>query len=128
VTISLDSSGTLPGSERPTRAGDTVLCGVRVPSDVLEFCVQNVLVGALSVGLSLAQRHFAADSIIRLYLERDPEEHDDYVMLEVNSARASEEDLKSQLKFSEDWSAAVEWPESRLILLDVVSSPTHAEP
>jgi hypothetical protein len=98
---------------------DVEIRGARVSLEALEFCAKNRIVPDLALGIDLVRRLFIRVSELRAYLQRDPEELDEYVVLEVNSNQESSEDLRSYLKYSETWSDSVKWPASRLIILDV---------
>ena len=93
--------------------------GARATAETLEFCGRKRIVHWLTKGIELARTHFSAESKIRIFLETDPEDSDEYVILEVSSSRDPSLDLESYFKYAEDWSASVEWPASRLILLDL---------
>jgi hypothetical protein len=93
-----------------------------VPAEVERFCADNGLIGHLKSGILLARKHFSGECQIRLYVDTDPEDGDEYVVLEVNSSRDPAVDLESQVHYLEEWSASVGWPASRMILLDVRST------
>jgi hypothetical protein len=93
-----------------------------VPAEVETFCANNGLIEHLKRGIRLARKHFSAECQIRLYVDTDPEDGDEYVVLEVNSSRDPEVDSESHVQYLEEWSASVKWPASRMILLDVKST------
>ena len=68
----------------------------RVSADALTFCTERRIVQHLVTGINLARRHFSADAGIRVYLEHDPEDLDEYVVLKVNSSRR----LRGRPRFS----------------------------
>ncbi len=71
--------------------------------------------------VALVRKRFPSDGQIQLYLETDPEKGDQYVVLELSSARNPASDSESQMRYLEEWSSSTKWPASRMILLDVRS-------
>jgi hypothetical protein len=96
--------------------------GATVTDEALEFCISGGIRGDLKRGIELARKHFSANPRIRVYLESDPEDADDYAVLEVSSSGDSAVDLESYFKYMEEWSSSTKWPASRMILLDVRSA------
>jgi hypothetical protein len=92
---------------------------VPITLEVERFCAENKLTEHLKSGIVLARKYFSPGCQIRVYLDTDPEDGDEYVVLEVSSARDPAIDVESYFKYSEEWSALVEWPSSRMILLDL---------
>ena len=95
---------------------------VTVTLEVERFCAANELTEHLKSGIQLARKHFSAECQIRLYVDTDPEDGDEYVVLEVNSSRDPAVDSEAHVHYLEEWSASVRWPASRMILLDVRST------
>jgi hypothetical protein len=96
--------------------------GAAVTLEALQFCGLNSLVGHLTEGIKMARKHFSSMADIEARLECDPEDADQYVVLKVNSSRSPESDLESYLRYCDEWSDAIPWPASRLIVLDFSSS------
>jgi hypothetical protein len=112
--------------EQPTRTLDdtnaTSFEGATVTLESLQFCGTHGLMGHLSEGIKMARKYFSSMADIEARLEFDLEDHDQYVVLLVNSPRDASIDLEAYLKYCEDWSASVAWPMSRMILLDFNSA------
>jgi hypothetical protein len=128
VPFSLSYTDTPPAVKQALASSDVEMCGARVSLNALEFCAEHRIVRDLTFGLERARHWFLNASNMRAYLERDPEDLDEYVVLEVTSTGESAADLDAYSKFSEDWSKSVEWPASRMILLDLISSSPHSKP
>jgi hypothetical protein len=105
----------------------TALEGATVTLEALQFCGTNKLVRHLTDGITMARKHFSSMAAIEAYLESDPEDGDQYVVLKVRSPRAPNVDLESYLRYSEEWSDSVPWPASRLIILNFNSSGSASE-
>ena len=93
--------------------------GATVTHEALGFCVSGGILGDLKRGIELAREHFSADSRIRVYLETDPEDADEYAVIEVISSRDPAIDSESYFRYLEEWSLSTKWPASRMILLDL---------
>ncbi len=81
----------------------------------------------LARAIEAARRHFADIASLRVYLDQDPEDLDEYVIVEVNSNGDPTADTESYFRYAEEWSASVDWPASRMISLDLntlVPSPS----
>jgi hypothetical protein len=101
-----------------TSSGDAAIL---VPLEVERFCAANKLLEHLKSAVALARKHFSSDCQIRLYVDADPEDGDEYVVLEVASARDPAIDSDAHIRYLEEWSSATQWPASRMILLDLRS-------
>ncbi len=93
--------------------------GVEIPPDVYEFILRRGIERHLESGIEAAIRHFANRSSLRVYLDHDPDTLEDYVVIEVNSSGDLESDIRTHINYSDEWSSSVEWPASRMILLDL---------
>jgi hypothetical protein len=106
----------------PDDQNTTSFEGAAVTLETLQFCGTNSLVAHLTEGIKMARKHFSSVVEIEARLESDPEDHDQYVVLRVTSPRNASVDLEAYFKYCEEWSASVEWPLSRMILLDFNSA------
>lgn len=104
----------LLGNPLPARLGD-----VDIPPDVQGFVLRQGIERHLESGIEAALRHFANRSSLRIYLDHDPDTSEDYVVIEVNSSGDLDSDMQCHIKYSDEWSSSVEWPASRMILLDL---------
>jgi hypothetical protein len=92
--------------------------GVSLTPESLTFCVRNNLLPRLETAIKLARRHFSAVATMSLCLEQDPENSDEYLVLELRSNGVPEADLESYFRYVDEWSEMAEWPVSRMIRLD----------
>jgi len=92
---------------------------VDIPPDVHEFVLRQGIERQLQSGIEAALRHFVNRSSLRIYLDHDPDTLEDYVVIEVNSSGDLDSDMQSHSKYSDEWSSSVEWPASRMIILDL---------
>ncbi len=104
------------------------MSGAWVSSYALELCAKKKMIPTLTLSIELVRKWFPMDYRLRAYLESDPEDLDQYVVLEVTSHGDPAVDLVSHAKFTEDWSESVRWPISGMILLDLIYSPAYSNP
>jgi hypothetical protein len=96
--------------------------GVMVTAEALQFCARNRLVSCLDLAINLVRKHFLPGSTMRVFLDKDPEELDAFAVLEVNGVGDSDSYLQSYFRYSDEWSDKVDWPSSRMILLNLKNS------
>ena len=92
---------------------------VEVSVEALNFCARNKIVHILEEGIELVRTFFSPNAKMRVTLGRDPEDLDEYAVIELGSSGDPEADLEAYFKYADEWSKMVEWPASRMVLLDL---------
>jgi hypothetical protein len=85
--------------------------------DVREFCERHNLLGHLAKALELARRYFniVGDPVIQW--EHDPENDDEYLVLEIEVRGSVSEYVDAVSQFAGAWTQFAALPEVRLIRL-----------
>jgi hypothetical protein len=103
----------------PLKRTEVKLKGVATTAETLGFCARNKIVSCLEQAIELVRTCFSPDRTMRVFLQNDPEDGDEYAVLEVDPSGDSDADLNSFLMYADEWSGMVDWPASRMILLDL---------
>src|SRR5438128_587921 len=85
--------------------------------DVREFCERHALFGHLAKALELARQCFTivADPVIQF--EQDPDNDDEYLVLDIQVQGSVSECVESNLRFARAWTEFATLPKVRLIRL-----------
>jgi hypothetical protein len=119
VTVNAVPTDFSTAPSKTTRPEQISFEGAIVSPETLEFCAANKILNDFVVGIKLARKHFSLNATIRAYLDNDPEDLDEYVVLELIAAIEPAPYLESYFNYTEEWSKSVTWPASRMILLDL---------
>ncbi len=94
------------------------VCWLTPRSDeVMAFCQRHALESDLAKAEELAMRLFPHVVRIVIELEEDPEDGDQYLVLEVLAKGDEDECFNAHKNYLSDWANSVGWPEVRLIRL-----------
>lgn len=85
--------------------------------EILDFCVEYNLCGYIDFSIDLIKRCFPSVKEVRLQLEQDPEEGDEWVVIDFEITAEVEEVLERYDYYTELWVDAVPWPERDMIRL-----------
>jgi hypothetical protein len=83
--------------------------------EVTEFCHRHAIESDLAKAEELATRLFPHVVRIRIELEEDPEDGDQYLVLEVLAKGGEDECFNAHKRYLSNWANSVDWPEVRLI-------------
>ena len=89
------------------------------PGDAREFADRLGIRKQLDQAIAAARRLFASLSSLRVYLDWDPEDADEYIVVDAISTGDPDEDTQAYMNYLDEWSAATEWPASQMIRLDL---------
>lgn len=81
------------------------------------YCADQSLLKHLAIAENLVRKHFTTAHGIHLSLEYDPEIHEGWVVLNVQTPGEIEEVIEKEDSFIEDWISEVPFPESEKIRL-----------
>ncbi len=84
---------------------------------VIEFCQSHAIESYLTKAEELATRLFPQIVRISVELEEDPEDGDQYLVLEVLANGDEDECFTAHKRYLSIWANSVGWPEVRLIRL-----------
>src|SRR5260370_28655408 len=85
--------------------------------EVIEFCQSHAIEGYLAKAEELATRLFPQVVRISVELEEDPEDGDQYLVLEVLANGDEDECFNAHKSYLSLWANSVGWPEVRMIRL-----------
>jgi hypothetical protein len=85
--------------------------------EVIEFCRRHAIERYLAKAEELAARLFPQVVRIGVELEQDPEDGDQYLVLEVLANGEEDECFNAHKSYLSTWANSVGWPEVRLIRL-----------
>jgi hypothetical protein len=103
----------------PAKSDVVDVKNVKVTNEALSFCARNKIVPYLEQAIGLVRMSFSPDRQMSVSLGSDPDESDEFAILEVDASGDFDADMRSYSMFADEWSATVEWPTSRMILLDL---------
>jgi hypothetical protein len=90
---------------------------VPLSDEVRELCERHLLFGHLAKALELAREHFTIVRDPVISWEHDPENDDEYLVLDVKVQGSVSECVESNWRFLRAWGKVASLPESRLIRL-----------
>jgi hypothetical protein len=85
--------------------------------EVIEFCQRHAIESCLAKAEELARRLFPHIEKISVELEEDPEDGDQYLVLDVLANGNEDECFNAHKSYLSIWANSVGWPEVRLIRL-----------
>jgi hypothetical protein len=96
-----------PGTElqRPTEVD---FLGTQATGDALEFCTRNHLLGDLAKAIETARKSFLIPGRPSVYLEQDPEEREEFAVLEIWVEGDVQENFKRYKSYLREWSRIVD--------------------
>ncbi len=86
-------------------------------AEVIDFCQRNAIEAHLAKAEELATRLFPQVVRISIELEEDPEDGDQYLVLDVLANANEDECFHAHKSYLSTWANSVGWPEVRLIRL-----------
>lgn len=104
---------------RPSECDDSEVTDPEIPSDVVNFVGRAGIDTDLAKAIDAARRHFRGMTSLRVYLDRDPDDSEEYVVIKANSLGNPDDDTQAFMDYLDEWSASVEWPASQMIRLDL---------
>jgi hypothetical protein len=96
-----------------------VLAATETPlsEEVREFCERHALIDHLVKAMELARECFTIVGEPGVQLEQDPEDGDEYLVLDIQVRSSVSECVESNVRFARAWTEFAELPEIRLIRL-----------
>ena len=94
------------------------VAAIEVPplsDEVREFCERHALFGHLAKALELAHEYFTIVGEPVINWEHDPDNDDEYVLIEVWTRGSSRECAKADWRYAGAWTQFAKLPEVRLI-------------
>jgi hypothetical protein len=85
--------------------------------DVREFCERHNLSGHLAKALEFARRYFSIVGDPVILWEHDPENDDEYLVLEIEVRGSVSECVQAHVRYVGEWTQFATLPEVRLIRL-----------
>jgi len=85
--------------------------------EVIEFCQRHAIESYLAKAEELAKRVFPHIVSISVELEEDPEDRDQYLVLDVLANGDEEQCYNAHKSYLSIWANSVGWPEVRLVRL-----------
>src|SRR5262245_30156470 len=86
-----------------------------ISSATREFAGRLGIEKPLALAIEMAHRYFVRIESMRAYVDRDPDDGEEYIVLEVNSHGDPGDDTRSYGNYLDEWSASVDWPASQMI-------------
>jgi hypothetical protein len=86
--------------------------------EVREFCERHALFDRLAKALELAREHFTIVGEPVVKWEHDPENDDEYLVIEIQVQGSVSENVEAEWRFAGGWTQFARLPEVRLIRLD----------
>ncbi len=83
--------------------------------EVREFCERHELFGHLAKALDLARQHFTIVGEPVIAYEQDPDNGEEYLMLEIQARGSVSEVVETHSRYTRDWLQFADLPEGRLI-------------
>ena len=90
---------------------------VPLSDEVREFCERHALFGHLAKALELARQYFTIVGDPVISWEQDPEEDDEYLVLEIRVQASVSECVAADFQHARAWAQFASLPEVRLIRL-----------
>jgi hypothetical protein len=96
---------------------DPVLTAEETPlsEDVREFCERHALFGHLAKAMELARQHFTIVGEPVVAYEQDPENGEEYLMIEIQARGSVSEVVETHGRSIRDWLQFATLPEVRLV-------------
>ena len=103
------------GSVRPLTHID--YCGVQTTIEAVEFSIGNGLEHAMTKAIKLARKHFRISGVPSFYLEQDPEDGDQFIVLEIQVESPQGDALHMYKAYARDWTRDMHLPDMTLVRL-----------
>jgi len=109
------TTGTTTAPMRPLTHID--YCGIPTTIEAVEFSLGNGLEHAMTKAIELARKHFRISGIPSFYLEQDPEDGDQFIVLEIQVESHQSDALCMYKEYARDWTRDMHLPDMTMVRL-----------
>ena len=92
-------------------------CGIPTTIEAVEFSLGNGLEHAMTKAVELARKHFRISGIPSFYLEQDPEDGDQFIVLEIQVESNQSDAFCMYKEYVRDWTRDMHLPDMTMVLL-----------
>jgi len=110
-----NTTGTTTAPMRPLTHID--YCGIPTTIEAVEFSLENGLEQAMGKAIEFARKHFRISGVPSFYLEQDPEDGDQFIVLEIQVESPLSDALHMYKSYALDWIRNMKLPNVTLVRL-----------